>query len=134
MTLLASLYVSYMVYTILQLVFMASVSVIIIMIIRKLPLIDGFEFSESTQTRKNGHRIIRSEVVDAIDQRLAAILAKILRRSKLILMRLDNFVAKHLEAVKQRSGSHNKNGVNVIEAVHEQREEKNDTEETSSQE
>lgn len=92
------------------------------MIIRKLPLIDGFDIEEARQIKKSGHRIVKSDVVDAIDQRLVAILAKILRRSKLILMRLDNFVGRHLESIKQRDGR-KKNGVNVLEVAHEQQQE-----------
>jgi len=50
-------------------------------------------------------RLIVSEIPERVDAALSAFLSKFLRRTHVILLRLDNFVSKSLARIKTKKGN-----------------------------
>jgi Na+/phosphate symporter len=85
---------------ILELVFFVSFAVIVFLFIRKLPYISDVVL-HSPQKKD----FSRYQWIDKIDRKLIELLSKWLRRIKLVVMRLDNYVSNHIEKIKQRHSS-----------------------------
>jgi hypothetical protein len=99
---------------ILEIVFFASLGVIVFLFIRKLPYVSDIPHKELSAAMKKS--LLRSEWVDKIDNKFVDLLSKWLRKAKLVVMRLDNYVARHLESMKHR-GSQESANQNILKEI-----------------
>ena len=100
-----------MFYFILEFVFLACLWIVVFLFLKKLPLVDGFEGIVIDRSK----RIFpRSEFIRKIDQAVLSFLEKTLRKLKLSLMKLDNFVSSHLSSIRKKTSDNGSNGQNLI--------------------
>jgi hypothetical protein len=113
---------------ILELVFFIAFGAIVFLFVSKLPYISDVP-SESPSARKN---LFKAEWIDEVDRKLIDLLSKWLRKIKLLVMRLDNYVSRHIERIKNRHAT-NSDQQNILKEI--EREEKKDekSEETKSE-
>lgn len=97
---------------IIQELFLVSIGIILILLVRKIPQVEGFNVLEKKERRENISNFIHS-TVEKFDYKFARILEKILRKLKIFVMRLDNCVSKYLNKTKI-NGDSNKNTVDDI--------------------
>ena len=90
---------------ILEIVFFISIGVIVYLFVSKLPYVSDVIRPETNPTgiRKG---IFHSEWVSIVDKKFIDLLSKWLRKMKLVVMRLDNYVTKHIENIKHKQGAH----------------------------
>jgi hypothetical protein len=100
---------------ILEMVFFVSLGVVVLMVARKLPLVEGFG-ERSQRTRRLV--LVKHEWIEIIDRKLVVVLEKWLRRAKVILMKLDTFVSRHLEKAKEKQNGET-NEHDIVDELHE---------------
>lgn len=115
-------------YFILEMVFLVSVSVMVYIVARKLPIISDI-IEQAPVSKKEHQPIIRHEWIEAMDKQTSALTEKWLRRIKLVVMRFDNAVSKRLDRVREKQQDE-QNGRGILTEAQDltvsQEEEKND--------
>ncbi len=107
---------------ILEIVFFISLGAIVFLFVRKLPYVSDVPQKELNAGRfKDG--ILNSQWVDKLDSKFIDLLSKWLRKMKLAVMRLDNYVARHIENIKHRT-SREKTAQNILKEIEEDREDR----------
>lgn len=91
---------------ILEIFIMLSLGTVIFLVARALPRISDFEASAG-ETEKCEKRWWSALPLEKIDKIFNAFLEKTLRRVKLILMKLDNMVSRHLGKFKKNDNANN---------------------------
>jgi len=89
-------------FIVVNLIFIA-LGVILYLVVRTLPRL-GDEHAHP-QPVTIFERLIVSEIPERIDAALNAFLGKTLRKTRVVLMRLDNFVSKWLARIKTKNGN-----------------------------
>ena len=113
---------------ILELVFFISFGVIVFLFVRKLPYV-----SDIPSGMPSPHKtFFRAEWIDKIDRKLIDLLSKWLRKMKLVVMRLDNYVSRHIEKIKQRHTSES-NQQNILKEIQQEEVKGEDEEEKKSE-
>jgi len=87
---------------VLEMVFFTSITVILYLLIRKLPVIGDY-VDQNQNTAPKVSLKIKSEWIETIDKKTSHATAKLLRRIKLALMKMDAVVSRNLEKVKGRN-------------------------------
>jgi len=82
---------------ILELVFFVSFGIIVFLFVRKLP-----QVGDLPKNSGNLKKSFEFGWIDRVDHKVAELLSKWLRKIKLVVMRLDNYVTGHIERMKQR--------------------------------
>jgi general stress protein CsbA len=97
---------------ILEIVFFISIGVLVFLFVNKLPYVSDVVRVEATggSPRKG---IFHSEWIEKLDRKFIDLLSKWLRKAKLVVMRLDNYVTKHIESIKHKQGNDN-NQQNIL--------------------
>ncbi len=113
---------------ILEFVFFIAFGAIVFLFVRKLPYVSDIS-SEEPSTRKT---FFKAEWIDEVDRKLIVLLSKWLRKMKLLVMRLDNYVSRHIERIKNRHAS-NSDQQNILKEI-EQEEKKDEKREEKSEE
>ena len=106
---------------ILEIVFFISLGVIVFLFIRKLPYVSDIPQKELT-AEKFRKGLFGSQWVDKLDNKFVDLLSKWLRKMKLAVMRLDNYVARHIEKIRHR-GSQENATQNILKEIGEDKEE-----------
>lgn len=101
---------------ILEIVFFISIGVIVFLFVSKLPYVGDVVRPETggTSSRKG---LFHSEWIAVVDRKFIDLLSKWLRKMKLIVMRLDNYVTKHIEIVKHKQGVHTSSQQNILKEL-----------------
>lgn len=110
-----------MFYFISELVFFLSLGTMIYILAGKLPVInDSFDGGGNSSIPRRSKIISKFSWLGVLDKKFTDFLEKFLRKSKLILMKLDNFVAHHLENVRGRNanGNNTEGEQSVIKDLH----------------
>jgi len=102
---------------ILEIVFFISLGLIVFLFVRKLPYVSDISQKELSAVQRKG--LFNSEWIDKIDNKFIDLLSKWLRKMKLIVMRLDNYVARHLESIKHK-GSQEATTQNILKEIGEE--------------
>jgi len=91
-----------MTYFILEIIFFLSLGVMIFMAISKLPTIDfSFVDDQESQESKRKKLFFSAKFIGLIDQKGIDLWEKFLRKTKLFVIKLDNFVSKKIESAKR---------------------------------
>lgn len=108
---------------ILELVFFIAFGAIVFLFVRKLPYVSDVP-SEELSAHKT---FLKAEWIDEVDRKLIDLLSKWLRKIKLLVMRLDNYVSKHIERIKNRHAA-NSDQQNILKEIEqeEKKDEKNE--------
>ncbi|MFA6135885.1 MAG: hypothetical protein WC705_00780 [Candidatus Paceibacterota bacterium] len=119
-----------MFYFVVEIIFFICLGLMVYMLAKKLPVVDNSFFTNGSENKSKLTIFIGgSKWMGAVDKKFNSILARILRRSKLILMKMDNFVGKHIENIKDKNDGQNGIGQNIISEIHsENKEEKSEEE------
>lgn len=99
---------------ILQILIMSSLAVMIYLLARRVPQIIDTVSEESLILRERSlwgrvDRFISKFPMEKIDFTLSQFLEKIIRKMKLLLMRIDNYLSRHLEKFKKIKHSARRN-------------------------
>lgn len=93
-----------MAFFILEIVFFLSVGAIVYLIARKLPVLEGlWEYSEHEKKNSASGNSVVSRMLDGADKKVNTIFARSLRRMKLLLMKMDNWVGGRLESIRDKN-------------------------------
>ena len=82
-------------------ILMISLGTILYLVARTLPRIDG----EPSGKENILDRLANSEIPEKVDVVLNSFLEKFLRRLKIFLMKIDNFVSERLKKISVKDGS-----------------------------
>ena len=110
-----------MFYFILEFIFLCCLGVVVYLFVSKLPLIDGFEGSIGLVKEKKNY--FGSEFIQKIDKFFLSFFEKTLRKFKLSLMKMDNFVSSRLDTIKTNKDDNSTNGQNLINEIQEDKKE-----------
>ena len=113
---------------ILELVFFIAFGAIVFLFVRKLPYVSDIP-SETPSARKT---LFKAEWVDEVDRKLIGLISKWLRKIKLLVMRLDNYVSKHIERIKNRHAA-NSDQQNILKEIEQEENKGEKDEETKSE-
>lgn len=113
---------------ILELVFFISFGAIVFLFVRKLPYISDVS-SEAPSVRKT---FLKAEWIDKVDRKLIDLLSKWLRKMKLMVMRLDNYVSRHIERIKNRHAT-NSDQQNILKEIEQEERKDEKSEEIKSE-
>ena len=102
-------------YFILEQIFLVSIGVMIYMIVRTLPRVNGFELAQEKEKKTRPATHFKQEWVDALDKHFIASLEKTLRRMKVWVMKLDNYVSRNLERVSPKRNGDQDNQPSIFE-------------------
>ncbi len=102
-------------YFILEQIFLVSIGVMIYMIVRTLPRVNGFDLAQEKEKKKGPTLQFKQEWVDVLDKHFIASLEKTLRRMKVWVMKLDNYVSRNLERVSPKRNGEKENQPNIFE-------------------
>ena len=105
---------------ILEIVFFISLGAVVFLFVRKLPYVSDVPQKELTAERLR-RGLFGSQWVDKLDSKFVDLLSKWLRRMKLAVMRLDNYVTRHIEKIKHR-GSQENQAQNILKEISEDKE------------
>ncbi|PIR86987.1 MAG: hypothetical protein COU11_03150 [Candidatus Harrisonbacteria bacterium CG10_big_fil_rev_8_21_14_0_10_49_15] len=89
---------------VIQMAFMASLAVIVYMLARAMPRV-AEQFWEEDQPKSSLDRFLERIPLERIDIALHQILIKMLRKSKIVILKIDNAINEYLEQLKKKSGS-----------------------------
>lgn len=87
---------------ILQTVFMLSLGTLIYLISRSVPRVT--EINQSHPKRDYFGELMEKIPLEKVDAFISANLEKFLRKLKVVIMKLDNLVTKHLKSVRPAAG------------------------------
>ncbi|BCX16228.1 MAG: hypothetical protein KatS3mg098_457 [Candidatus Parcubacteria bacterium] len=125
-----------MFYFIAQLVFFLSLGVMIFLLSQKLPLIEESASSLSSSEKK-GKKPFYFHWIEVLDKEFLSFLSLFLRKLRLWVMKIDNWVSRSLEKVSQKANFQANQG-NLIKEISssdseekEKKEENKDTEKDS---
>jgi len=93
-------------YFILEQLFFVSIGIMVYMVVRKLPQVRGFE-DRPTDERGLAKKFFLktgNNWANKLDQKLINVVEKVLRKMKVLLMRMDNYVSHHLKKVVSKEG------------------------------
>jgi len=114
-----------MFYFILEMIFFVALSIAVLLILRALPLVDGFEeVKPSRGTVGIFEKVMKWHWVEKADDKLHVYFFKMLRRVKVWIMKCDVYVAGWLEKINPKAEG-NGEGQHVIHALQEGRDDKN---------
>ena len=96
---------------VLNLIIMISLGIILYLVARTLPRIDG-EVQQNGSNGKLGmfEKWIASEMPEKVDEFISNFLMKTLRKVKVFLLKIDNNLSKHLKKIKPQSGKEEGSG------------------------
>ncbi len=100
---------------ILEIFFFLSLGAIVFLFVKKLPYVSDIPQKE-LNAGKLRNSILNSQWVDKLDSRFVDFLSKWLRKMKLAVMRLDNYVSRHIENIKHRT-SREKTTQNILKEI-----------------
>lgn len=104
-------------------ILMISVGVVLYLMIRALPRIDG---EEDIPSRANIlERWITSEIPEKVDVLLNNFLGKFFRRLKIALLKIDNYITKRMEKIKGVQAPNGKRSINFKQIVENKTEKEN---------
>jgi len=106
-----------MFYFISELILFISLGVMIFVLARKLPVIQENSLETTPSSSKEKKSFFHFRWVEILDKKFAFFLAVVLRRFKLMVMKLDNFISRHLERIKEK-GNGQENQEHVIKEIH----------------
>lgn len=90
-------------YFITEQLFFLGIATIIYLFIRKLPQISGFEeILEKKENKEKAFLVFWHGVVEKFDNKFVQLLEKLLRKLKVVVMKLDNYVSRYLKATVSR--------------------------------
>jgi hypothetical protein len=93
-------------YFILEQVFLISVGIIVYLVVRTLPAVDGFDIQREKRADKQRSWAKKWQGwIDTLDQRFVHLLEKVLRRAKVWMLKLDNYVSGHITSMSHKTGS-----------------------------
>jgi hypothetical protein len=99
---------------ILQTIFMVSLGAIIYLVARALPRID--DVAVKTRPRQNYFDLMMKRVpIEKADAFVNMLLEKTLRKSKIFVMKLDNFLNTHLKSLRPGETSRSGERPNIFE-------------------
>jgi hypothetical protein len=104
---------------ILEVIFFISAGIVLYLFISKLPVLEGM--GEETKGKRS---FLRENMARLADEKLVAGSLKLLRRLRLLILKLDNFVVRRLEKVKAKAEEQQKEEKDhILTAVGEKQEE-----------
>lgn len=108
---------------ILEMVFFVSMGFLVYLVSRKLPLLEGF-WQHHIQEREASPKKnkVASRVLDGADRYTNALFARSLRRAKLMLMKMDNWVGGRLENIREKNSADEQERPHVLRNTEEQQE------------
>lgn len=112
-----------MFYLILELIFFLALGAVVFVFAKKIPVIDSFESGDELRKDKRTKQFY-SEFVHKADFFLTSFFEKMLRKTKLFLMKMDNLVGSRLDTMKNKKNGNGGNGQNIINELSEKKEEK----------
>lgn len=83
---------------ILEVIFFISAGVVLYLLIVHMPVLEGMGQEVSTKKKS----ILQEKIAQLADKKFATGAVKFLRRLRLIILKLDNSVAKRLEKMKEK--------------------------------
>jgi predicted NBD/HSP70 family sugar kinase len=86
-----------------EIIFFLSVATIAYLIIRKLPHVEHIRAQEVVEEEARSLAHKSADVVKKLDQQSLFYIGRMLRKVRVWVLRLDNRLAKNLEAVKKKS-------------------------------
>lgn len=99
---------------ILQTIVMVSLGVIVYVVARALPRID--EAATKAPPRQNYFDLMMKRLrIEKADAFVNMLLEKLLRKSRVFIMKLDNFLNTHLKSLKPRDTSRNGERPNIFD-------------------
>jgi len=76
------------------------------LIARKLPVIEGlWEYMEDKKSNGTKENSKVARILDGADKRVNVLFARSLRKMKLALMKMDNWVGQRLEGIKDKTST-----------------------------
>ena len=108
-------------------VFLMSLWIVVYIVAQKLPKIFD-EINLSGQKAPSFNFKINNEFIDKFDKKTAVMLEKLLRKSHLVIMKLDNFVAKHLDSISIRGKKATSKPQDIIQSVSEKEQPESESE------
>ena len=92
-----------MYYFLLEQIVLISLGIMVYLIVRTLPRVNGFELAQHQEAARKRLTVrIKQEWVDMLDAKMVRFLEKTLRRAKVWLLRVDNYVSRHLDSIMMR--------------------------------
>lgn len=111
-----------MFYFILELIFFLALAIASLLMLRRLPLVDGFEDEKPSRGTVAAWGKAHWHWVDHVDKEVAFYLAKTLRRVKVWTMKFDALIARSLERVGSRTNVNGGGeGQHVIKTLQDER-------------
>lgn len=107
-------------YFLLELVFFASLGVVVYLFVRKLPAVGDVPEGDGSKVFL---KIKQWGAFEKFDRKFSVVAAKMLRRAKLLLSQLDNVASRYLERVK-KDKDRSKSIFHALEEKDEKRENK----------
>jgi|GEM_PF-6877503 len=102
-------------YFILEQVFLISIGIVVYLVVRTLPAVDGFDVQREKRAEKQRSWAKKwQRWIDTLDQRFVHLLEKILRRAKVWVLKLDNYVSGHITSMTSKT---NGNGNEQKESI-----------------
>ncbi|HPW34237.1 MAG TPA: hypothetical protein PK367_00555 [Candidatus Paceibacterota bacterium] len=111
---------------VLEIVFFVSLAIVVYLFMRKLPCVS--DVTESQEPKAAKRRLIKAQWIDVLDKKFVDILSKWLRKTKLFIMKIDNYVTKHLETIKRKKGNESSGQSIFNELDQEEKKKEDDTE------
>jgi hypothetical protein len=105
-----------MYYFILEQLLLIGIGVMVYVIVRALPLVDEFELAQEKEAKK-GKLLprIKQEWMDILDERSAQYAEKALRRMKVWVLKLDNYVSRHLSNMTSKGRENGDRQASIFE-------------------
>ncbi|MFA6494983.1 MAG: hypothetical protein WC246_01690 [Candidatus Paceibacterota bacterium] len=110
-----------MFYFILEMIFFLALAMVALLMLRRLPLVDGFEEEKPSRGTGAFWGGVRWHWVDAMDKKVLFYSTKTLRRLKIWTMKFDALIARSLERVSPQINSGEGDAPHVIKTLQEDR-------------
>ena len=131
-------FLQHMFYFILEMIFFLALAIMALLMLRRLPLVDGFEEEKPSRGTAALWGGAHWHWVDTMDKKAVFYLTKTLRRLKVWTMKFDTLIARSLERVSPQPGGNGGEVQHVIKTIQEERQRMqgpgNETEEHQSDE
>jgi hypothetical protein len=117
-----------MFYFILEMIFFLALAIMALLMLRRLPLVDGFEEEKPSRGTTALWGGVRWHWVDAMDKKAIFYFTKTLRRLKVWTMKFDAVIARWLERVNPQANGAGGEARHVIKTIQEERQRAHDAE------
>jgi hypothetical protein len=118
-----------MFYFILEMVFFLALAIMALLLLRRLPLVDGFDEKKPSRGTVQWLRKAHWHWMDQLDKKVFCYLTKTLRRVKIWTMKFDTFIARSLERVSAQANGSGGDEPHVVKTLQEERQRAQDAEE-----